>query len=46
MITPNTGKNAEKQDRSYVVGGNVKVYIATLEKSIEVSYTNKQALTI
>lgn len=35
MITPDTGKNAEKQDRSdrlYIVGGNVKVYIATLEK--------------
>lgn len=26
MITPNIGKNAEKLDHSYIVGGNVKLY--------------------
>lgn len=46
LIMPNTGRNAEKQDHSYIVGGNVKVYRATLEKSIEVSYTTKHALPI
>lgn len=26
MVTPNIGRNAEKQDQSYTVGRNVKLY--------------------
>ena len=44
MITPNAGKDVEKLDHVYLVGGNENC-AATLEMSMEFSYKVNYALT-
>ena len=46
LSTPDSGKIEEKFDHSYIVGIEMQNIIATVEKSVRVSYETKNILTI
>lgn len=46
LSTPNSGKTEEKLDHSNIVGIEMQNIIATVEKSVRVSYKTKNVLTI
>ena len=46
LSTSNSGKIEEKLDHSYIVGIEMQNIIATVEKSVRVSYETKNVLTV
>ena len=46
LTTPNTGKDVEQQELSFVAGGNAKWYTASLEDSLAVSQKTTHTLPI